>query len=116
MSSVLPRAARSAASLTSARAPEVGLGGLVEERDRLGRLLLAQADLARVGGRAQRLGQDGSGLARRRSGEPGQDGGELEKLQIVLAHTASVRRFRPLHGPRRRRTIRACRTATRCHS
>ena len=71
-------------------APEVGLGGVVEQGDRLGRLLLAEPHLVGVARRAKRFRQGCSRVARRRSGEPGQDGGELEELQVVLAHGASV--------------------------
>ncbi len=71
-------------------AAELGLGGFVEQRDRLGRLLLAEPHLAGVARRAQRFRQGRSRIARRRSGEPGQDGRKLEELQVMLTHAASV--------------------------
>ena len=43
------------------RATEVGLGRVVEQRDRLGRLLLAQPHDVRVRRRAERLGERGAG-------------------------------------------------------
>ena len=53
---------------------EVGLGRIVEQGYRLGRLLLAQAHLVGVGRRPQALGEERAGLARGRRGQPGQHG------------------------------------------
>ena len=78
-------------------AAQVGLGRLVEQRDRLGRLLLAEPHLLGVRRRAEGFGQQGSRLARRGPGQPGQDRGELEQLEVVLSHGASVRPGRPLY-------------------
>ncbi len=96
---------------------QIGLGRVVEQRDRLGRLLLAQAHLVRVGRRPQALGEQRSGLARGRRGEPGQHGRQLQQFEVVLAHEASVRR-RPQRCTAIRRVVRfaPCATASRCHS
>ena len=90
-------------------ATQIGLGRVVEQRDRLGRLLLAQAHHVRVGRRPEALGEQRSGLARRCRGEPGQHGRQLQQFEVVLAHEASVRRVRALHGHPARHTICAVR-------
>ena len=76
---------------------EIRLGRLVEERDRLG--------VCRCRSRTTRRPATGRAppparrrLARRRGGEPREDGGELEQLEIVLAHAVECRADRGV-GP-----------------
>ena len=80
-------------------ATEIRLGRIVEQRDRLGRLLLAQVRPRRVGRRPQALGEQRAGLARRCRGQPGQHGRQLQQFEVVLAHEASVRRLRSVARP-----------------
>ena len=80
-------------------ATEIGLGRIVEQGDRLGRLLLTQAYLVAVGRRPQALGEERARLARGRRGQPGQHGRQLQQFEVVLAHEASVRRHRSVARP-----------------
>ena len=72
-------------------AAEVGLDRILDQRDRLARLPLAQRTTSASGDGRRASARVGAGLARGCPAEPGQDGGELEELEIVLTHAASVR-------------------------
>ena len=94
----------------------------LQETDRLGRPRLTVCDLRRVGRRFERPGERGAGRGRRQAGEPLQDGAELERVECVTVHEASLGatprsrsfgagRTRPTPGP----AVPARRDPRRCH-
>ena len=71
-------------------AGEVGLGRLLEHRDRLGGQDVTSNDLVGVGRRRQCAGQVAPGLARRGRREALEDRGELQELEGPWIHRGSV--------------------------
>ena len=118
-SSVPPRSACSAASRTSAAPPRSGSAASSRSAIASAVCRCRSSTTSVVGRGDDRRGANGARLARGRGGEPSEDGGELQQLEIVLAHAASVRPARALKlAPFREVSYDSgpCATGTRCHS